>query len=231
MPEKNRYWQLDFARGFAVILMLIFHLFFDASYVGKIELEGLFFYLFPRFIGAMFVFISGFTMSYAFKNELHLLKRALKLATIAFSITTMTYILIPEKYVVFGIIHFFALSSLLVFPFIRKENLCIFFGMSFTLFGFYIQQFRFPINHFFWLGIVPEDFNTLDYYPLLPWFGILLLGIYTGKKVRLRKSQYRGGFVSFLGRHSLKIYLLQHPIIILLLHLYYGDILSRFIKM
>lgn len=223
-----RYWQIDFARGIAVILMLFFHLFFDASYFQKIELSGVFWFVFPRFIGGMFVFISGFTLSYS-KNR-NFARRIAKFATIAIAITIATAIIAPEEFVIFGIIHFFALASFLAIFFVKREKICLLLGTILTILGFYIQQFRFPFWHLLWLGFIPQGFRTLDYYPLLPWFGVMLLGIYFGKKIKIRASDYKGGFVSFLGRHSLLVYLLQHPIIVLLLHLYYGDVLQSILR-
>ncbi len=224
-----RYWQIDFARGIAVILMLVFHFFFDASYFKKIQLDGIFWFIFPRIIGGMFIFISGFTMAKTLKGFNP--KRFLKFSAIALAITFVTFIFVPEEYVVFGIIHFFALASVIAVPFSRKPNLCLPIGVLITITGFYIQQFRFPFYHLLWLGIIPTNFRTLDYYPLLPWFGFMLIGIYFGKKVKLNASVYRGGIVSLLGRNSLKIYLLQHPIIILILQICYGDIISRALQL
>ncbi|MEM4455973.1 MAG: heparan-alpha-glucosaminide N-acetyltransferase [Archaeoglobaceae archaeon] len=229
-----RYWQIDFARGIAVILMLFFHLFFDASYFQKIELSGAFWFVFPRFIGGMFIFISGFTLSYTHRDRtlfsVSKLRRIAKFAVIAIAITIATMMFAPDEFVVFGIIHFFAVASLLAMFFVKKEKVCLFLGVCLTILGFYIQQFRFPFWHLFWLGLIPEGFRTLDYYPLLPWFGVMLLGMYFGKKIRLRAVNYKENFVSFLGRHSLAIYLIQHPVIVLLLHLYYRDVLQSILK-
>lgn len=179
----------------------------------------------------MFIFISGFTLSYTYESDLRkVAKRVAKFAMIATTITIATMIFAPEEFVVFGIIHFFTIASFLSILFVKRERICLVLGLLLTIFGFYIQQFRFPFWHFLWLGFIPQGFRTLDYYPLLPWFGVMLLGIYFGKKIKLRASDYRGGFVSLLGRHSLAIYLLQHPIIVLLLHLYYQDILQSILR-
>lgn len=214
--------------------MLFFHLFFDASYFQKIELSGFFWFAFPRFIGGMFIFISGFTLSYTYRERnlwsVAKLRRVLKFALIAIAITIVTAIFAPNEFVVFGIIHFFALASLIAIFFVKREKLCLILGISFTVLGFYIQQFRVPFWYLFWLGLIPEGFRTLDYYPLLPWFGVMLLGIYFGKKVTLKVSDYKDSLVSFLGRHSLAVYLIQHPVIVLLLHLYYQDILQSILK-
>lgn len=225
-----RYWEVDFARGIAVILMVLFHFYFDSYYFGKIQLEGFFWYLFPRIIGGMFIFISGFTFSFAYKGFKHALRRAAKFGVIAIGITIATYILSADEFVLFGIIHFFTLASLIAVFFAGKKNLSFLLGLAIAIFGFYIQQFRFQITYLSWLGLIPEGFRTLDYYPLMPWFGIFLLGMSFGYRINLKSKIYRENPINFLGRHSLMIYLIQHPIIVILLQLYYGDIFEILIE-
>lgn len=66
-----------------------------------------------------------------------------------------------------------------------------------------------------------------DYYPLVPWFGFALLGIWAGWRLypgRTRRftlpdlahvAPIRA--LSFLGRHSLVIYLVHQPVLLALL--------------
>jgi uncharacterized membrane protein len=76
------------------------------------------------------------------------------------------------------------------------------------------------------LGIHGASFMTVDYTPLLPWFGVVLLGMGAGEflygeGVRHFTAPRLPAFfvppLSFLGRHSLVIYLVHQPVIILLL--------------
>jgi uncharacterized membrane protein len=75
----------------------------------------------------------------------------------------------------------------------------------------------------------PAVFVTVDYFPLLPWLGVVSLGLFAGKilytdyKRRyylpdLSQSLLTRTF-GFLGRHSLLIYLIHQPIIIIVLYL------------
>lgn len=225
-----RFWEIDFARGIAVILMLIFHVFFDAYYFGKIKLEGDFWFYFPRFIGGMFIFISGFTFSIVYKNFKPVFRRTLRLSLIAFGITLATLIFAPEKVVVFGIIHFFALASVFGLPFIGKPILSLFCGFLLLFANLQISELRSDHPYLLWLGIMPYGFRTLDYYPMIPWFGVFLIGMFFGSYYRRESQNYWNNPISFLGRHSLAIYLLQHPIIVILLQIYHGDIFTELIS-
>ncbi|MCX8172682.1 MAG: DUF1624 domain-containing protein, partial [Archaeoglobaceae archaeon] len=137
-----RLWEIDFARGFAVILMLLFHLFFDAYYFGKIQLEGPFWFFFPRFIGGTFIFISGLTFAIAYKSIKRVLRRTLRLLFVAFLITVTTLIFAGERAVFFGIIHFFSLASLLGFLFIGRPFLSLAVGMLVLIANFYISELQ-----------------------------------------------------------------------------------------
>ena len=56
---------------------------------------------------------------------------------------------------------------------------------------------------------------TQDWRPLFPWAGALFVGIAAGKRfAQCAKDKKIGtGPVSFLGRHSLIIYLLHQPVL------------------
>jgi uncharacterized membrane protein len=229
-----RYWEIDFARGTAVILMVIFHIFFDSYYVGKIPpLEGEFWYYFPRFIASMFIFISGLSLSISCRKNClrRAMKKASKLALLALLITVVTYLSVREGYVVFGILHFLSLATLIGLAFVKKPVLSFFSGITAFILGIYLMNFRFDTYLFLWVGLIPRDFYTLDYFPLLPWFGVFLFGLTCGslyRPFRDVKFPFRD-LVILLGRNSLKIYLIQHPLILLALHLVYGDVLQKFI--
>jgi|SRR5208337_1731531 len=75
-------------------------------------------------------------------------------------------------------------------------------------------------------GIYAPSFMTVDYTPLFPWFGVVLIGMGTGEFLygegmrhfaapRLPEIFVRP--LAFLGRHSLVIYIVHQPVIILLL--------------
>ena len=222
-----RYPEIDIARGAAVILMLLFHSFFDAHYFGKIELSGDFWYYFPRFIGGMFIFISGYTLSVVKPDFSRLRRKVLKLAALSLAITAVTLVFVPEKTVVFGIIHFFTLATLLGYLFLRFPKIHLPAGIALFFAGIALNQIRVGTNMLVWLGLMPYGFTTLDYYSLLPWFGVFLLGMFFGNVARPKGANLNVPVVSFLGKNSLKIYVIQHPVIILLLHLYFGDILQQ----
>jgi uncharacterized membrane protein len=81
----------------------------------------------------------------------------------------------------------------------------------------------------FWLlpfGVVPEGVVMPDYRPLLPWFGIVLIGLFFGNLVygdgrRPTVTEDKAPVLARpllpLGRNALFVYLIHQPIIIALL--------------
>jgi uncharacterized membrane protein len=71
-------------------------------------------------------------------------------------------------------------------------------------------------------GVVPENLVMPDYRPLLPWFGVVLLGVFAGNVVYgggKRPALFAGKApvaarpLPPLGRNSLFIYLIHQPIL------------------
>ncbi len=149
----------------------------------------------------------------------------MKLLIFAALVTLFTSIFVPEGTIYFGILHFFAASSFLVPLFIRYNRLNLVAGLSIVTAGFYLQQTDFNFSYLFWLGFMPRGFSTFDYFPLIPWLGVLLLGVYFGKSIagmtaNIRFNNRLAGKFVFLGKNSLTVYLVHQPILIILLLAY-----------
>lgn len=225
----KRIFAIDFIRGFAIILMILFNYSVTLTYFHVVNLPNSFLYWFvlPRIIGGIFIFISGVASYVAYQNfksrfSERYFRRGLKLLIFAALITIFSYVFVPQETILFGILHFFAFTSFLLPLLIKfnKRNLIL--GIVLVTFGIYLQLTSFNFSYFLWLGFMPNNFSTFDYFPLLPWIGLLMLGIYFGGQVAQKTSKFTlknifGRMFTFLGKHSLTIYLLHQPLLILLL--------------
>jgi uncharacterized membrane protein len=102
-------------------------------------------------------------------------------------------------------------------------------GILIIIAGIWTQTMQTDSHLLFWLGITYPGYTALDYYPLLPWFGFVLIGIYTGQTIlpdgKPRSKIATGDstpmrVLSFLGRNSLAIYLAHQPVIFAVLALW-----------
>lgn len=225
---RDRIQVIDLIRGIDIVLMVLFNYSVTLSHFGFVRIQPDFFYWsFPLVIASIFIFLSGVAASASFENNnegfsKRYFNRGIKLLIFASFVTLFTYIFVPEKTVYFGILHFFALSSLIVPFFIRYEKLNLVAALLIIISGIYLQTRDFSSPYLLWLGLMPEDFTTFDYFPLMPWLGVLLLGIFFGRSIIERTGHIKfknklAGTFSFLGKKSLTIYLIHQPVLIFFL--------------
>ena len=120
---------LDTIRGIAFILMFIFHIFIAlnlfTNYNYNIDSPIL------KIIGiisrTLFILLLGVSLYLSYinsKNEKDYkkkqIKRSLQLLLVGIYITIITYIVIPDKYIVFGIMHFMAIVLLILYNFVNN---------------------------------------------------------------------------------------------------------------
>jgi len=115
----NRFWEIDFFRGIAIIRMLIFNYSFALSFLGLYTFkEGL---LFPGLAAYIFIFLSGLCLTISYnrikKKSSNMYKkfslRGLKIFGYGILITIITYIAFPQFFIIFGILHFIGISIIL----------------------------------------------------------------------------------------------------------------------
>jgi len=212
-----RFWEIDFFRAAAIVMMIIFHALFYIDYFGFMELK-LYSGVIGRFqmlIPLIFLAVSGISSSIYSKNlgNKALLIRGLKLLAIALLITLVTWILFPKDFVFFGIIHLIA-SSIIIASFIKSKNLALILGIALLLISSGVNNFEVTYKYFSILGLKYNNLSTFDYYPLIPWLGVFLIGYYIGLRFywdrtpKIMKNKWVNAF-SLIGRHSLKIYFIH----------------------
>lgn len=230
----ERYWEVDAGRGIALALMIVFHFIFDLNFLGILKIEpyeGLPLLL-QRATISLFLLLVGVSLHISRErmNDKRtaavaekFAKRSLFLFAVAALITTATYAFLGGKgFVVFGIIHFIALCVLLtpIFLEFKVLNAVAGAGMLASSLFFQLPQAGTPL--LLWLGFTPPGFSSVDYVPLYPWLGLVLLGVFAGKTLypkgrrafKIRARQPEGtGLLSWMGRNSLSIYLAHQPML------------------
>ncbi|MEZ4658417.1 MAG: heparan-alpha-glucosaminide N-acetyltransferase [Caldilineaceae bacterium] len=130
----------------------------------------------------------------------------------------------------FGILHFIGVAIIITYPLLPYRWLNLALGVLILLAGPYVQAMRVETLWLVWLGPRPEYYPAVDYFPLMPWLGVVLLGIFGGNVL------YAAGVPRFvmpqighwlplrwlqlLGRNSLFIYLIHQPLLYGLVYLF-----------
>lgn len=230
--SAGRFWQIDFARGLAVVLMVIFNWSVTLDYFKIFSSGGgwLYWWLFPRLAASSFILLAGisfFLMAEKIKNFEELKKksfyRGIKIFALGLLATAATFFLTPNYTVWFGILHFFGISFLLAPFFVNVGKINLVLGILVLALGFYLNTLPQQNSFLLWLGLPPENFTTFDYFPLLPWFGVFLLGVFFGEKIHRnfsRPKNYPNNPLCFFGRNSLAVYVAHQPLLIAVLYLF-----------
>lgn len=232
--HEERLWEVDAARGIAVILMIIFHLAWDLQFLG-LSAVNVFsgpWQAFARGIGSSFAFLLGLALALVgarLGDQRALRHYALRRGAIIFGlgmlISLATFLALGEQYVRFGILHLLGAMLIIAAPFIALPAwIALSAGLLMIGLGALIAGRSLPGPWLLWLGIPQAGTAMADYYPLLPWGGPALLGVafgrwaYAGGKRRFALPSWattppiRG--LRLLGRHSLLIYLVHQPILL-----------------
>lgn len=234
---QSRWWEIDAARGVAVVMMVFFHLMWDLQFLGlsTVNVFSTPWQTFARGIGSSFVFLMGLSLALAGARLggggalwRYALRRGATIFGLGMLITLVTFLALGEQYVRFGILHLLGAMLIVAAPFVflpAWRTLTV--GLLMIVLGALIAGQSTQGPWLLWLGIPPAGVEMADYYPLLPWGGPALLGVAVGGWAYSRGTRRyslpelaRAPLVrslSLLGQHSLLIYLAHQPILLALL--------------
>lgn len=239
----KRFIEIDLARSIAIILMIVYHTAFDLDYFYNWNLDVTFgwWLLLQRFTASLFLFLVGVSAAITYqKNEKTWADHANRFMTIgiaALAITFATYVADPETYVRFGILHLIATSALLLPLVSRLKEGAIILGALLIALQPIVSQQHTTLAGLMLLGFALEGFRTVDYFPIIPWLGVIFIGYgvgyfwYVRRKLRVTRSENQellAAHISILrvlawpGRYALWIYLGHQPIILYVLWVLYS---------
>lgn len=234
--EKKRYRLFDSIRGLAVVNMVIFHFLYDVniiygrnpSWYGQKAV-----FIWQQGICWTFILLSGFVWRWGRKTNL---KRGIFLNICGLVITLVTYIVIPEEAIWFGILNLIGCAVLIMIPLdkvLGKIPPVPGIVVSFFLFLLFrnVQEGILSLKGLFAvslprvlynckvltpLGFPFPGFLSSDYFPLFPWLFLYMTGYFLfALAVRydlLRFAERVPGYgLAAIGRVSVWVYLLHQP--------------------
>ena len=220
MPSK-RYIEVDLVRGFALLLMVAFHFSYDLNHFEYIDINiryGLDWRYFRYLILTLFIATVGISLVLANTTKVDYKKvsqRALKLLIASSLISVASYFMNPSMWIYFGVIHFILVGSLVGLLFVKRPYLSLIVGVVIII----LYNLGFANMHWLYNALhetlhLPR--HTEDLVQFVPWFGVLLIGIFIGEKkwyaLGIKSNSLFEG-LAFLGQHALIIYLIHQPIL------------------
>lgn len=240
-PANTRYALLDCIRGLAVLNMVVYHGVYDwvciLNHPASWFTQGEAAYLWQQAICWTFILVSGAV----FPAGKHPVKRGMQVLGCGLVLTAVTVLAMPSEQILFGVLHFLGVAMLLsalAKPLLSKIPASVGAACSFILFlltktlpsgglgagdiliwplpeVLYNYKWTFPF------GLMGPGFYSADYFPVIPWLFLFWTGLFLW---RLVSACWREKMVSFetvpligwLGRHSLLIYMLHQPVLLLI---------------
>ena len=223
---------MDAARGVAILMMVLYHLTYDLDTFGGYPIESTsgFWALFADATATLFLFLVGVSLSISYAKADgqgrfgKFLLRGLRVFGYGLIITAVFWAF-GMGTVVFGILHLIGASIILAYPFLRHRFVSLAAGVLIFAVGVWMMSLDLTSQSLLLLpfGFVPEGLFMPDYRPLLPWFGVVLIGVSAGSIVYgsgespVSRRPFWGRPLGFLGRWSLGIYLVHQPVMIAML--------------
>lgn len=209
--------------------MIFLHVIWDLDFYDVMPLDTTIYSL-NKIVSFTFFLVAGISVSLAYrkKSTYQIMKHGIWIFNVGMGLTIITLFLIPQRPIYFGVLHCIGLSLLISIPFIRFKKYAVFPAFCAIIAGLVIDAIPVQSPSIVQLILGLHQSNiwqyTIDYFPVLPWLGVVLLGVAVGNIIyKDGKRQFRlpdiGSYkstrlVSFLGKNSLYVYLVHQPIII-----------------
>ncbi len=222
--NRGRVKILDALRGLCVVLMVIHHFNYDLVWLcGAPEwiftnpVLDFFHYVFA----GLFILISGISSHFSRSN----LRRGVKCFAVAMAMTVVTSLPFIDEPILFGVLHLLGVCMILygligpVLDRIPKALAPVLWISLIVLSSLLVNNTDIgrAARVLFPLGWTYPGFYSADYFPILPWVFVFLLGTWAGfyvKAGRLPRWFYRFTCPPFeyVGRRALIVYILHQPV-------------------
>ena len=242
--EKTRFHLIDEYRGFWIVNMIIFHGIWDLVYIFDCDWQWFqsdYAFIWQQSICWSFIFVSGFCWQMSRQN----FKRGLQVFGAGLLITVVTLVFVPDSRVIFGVLTLLGSSMLFMIPLhklFKKVN-----PRAGAIISFLVFLFVYPVNDGYfgfggteivtlprglyngwlgsYLGFTEPGFWSTDYFSILPWFFMYMVGYFTYRvvffgeescgKARIKAIMAKSVCppLGWIGHNSLIIYMLHQPVV------------------
>jgi len=227
LAPARRSDRLDLARAIAMLWMAAFHACFDLNHFGLIAPQN--FYADPVWtwqraaIVSLFLLTAGAGQSAAVRQPVgRFWRRWAQIAGCALLVSAGSWLMFPDSWISFGVLHGMAAMLLLVRALQRRSAgvLSVLALAALIAPAVWSHPF-FDARWTGWMGLVTHKPRTEDFVPVLPWLGVMLGGFVVGRWMQVHRPQTWQGPVPCgagpllkLARWPLSFYMLHQLVLI-----------------
>ncbi|WP_157271453.1 DUF1624 domain-containing protein [Azohydromonas aeria] len=235
MPQHERYDRLDALRALAMVWMALFHLSFDLNFYRLLQPPQNF-YADPFWTGqrtaivSLFLFCAGLSQALAQdlgQRPARFWWRWAQIAGCALLVSLGSWFMFPRSWISFGVLHGMAVMLVLARALAPLGRGLWPLALLALLLPHVVQHPVFDNRWLNWTGLVTRKPVTEDYVPVLPWLGVMLLGLAAGQWLLAHRRGLLSGALpaalmplARLGRWPLTFYMVHQPVLIALVLAY-----------
>jgi uncharacterized membrane protein len=235
MNSRSRFGGIDTLRGVAIVWMTVYHFCFDLNYLGWIQLRMLEDPVWTTqrtLIVSLFLLCAGLGQSVAVVQGQpwrRFWRRWAQIAGCALLVSVGSYLVFPSSFIYCGVLHGMALMLIVTRSSASWGRWLVPAGAVAIALAWWAPQahVRWPWMQVLdspawnWLGWVGHKPFTEDYVPMLPWLGVIWWGLAAGLWAQSLGAHWLAASIpavgrplAWLGRHSLRWYMLHQPVML-----------------
>lgn len=225
----TRFDRLDALRGFAMLWMAGFHFCFDLNVYGYFHprqafTADLFWTLQRACIVTLFLFCAGLSQAVALdagQAWARFWRRWGQIVVCAVLVSIGSATMFPQSWIYFGVLHGLAVMLVLCRLSAPLRGWLLPLAVVALVLPHVLRPAALNAPAFNWLGLVSREPVTEDWVPLLPWLGVVWLGLLLGQRLLRAHRPFLAASVpallrplAALGRWPLSFYMLHQPVLI-----------------
>jgi uncharacterized membrane protein len=224
--SRARVPAVDAMRAFALFAMIGYHFAFDLRFFGVIRTDFEHDPVCLAIRGAIlssFLLLAGVSLVLADRAAVpprRFWRNVGEIAACALLVSAGSYVMFPQTYIWFGVLHAIAVTLIVARRFTRKPAIAAGIGGLVILVGVLLSSHAFDSRALGWIGFMTARPYTEDYVPLFPWAGVIFIGVALGDLLARRNFapiaalNQAPAWLTMLGRHTLLIYMIHQPILL-----------------
>ncbi|MEK6822656.1 MAG: heparan-alpha-glucosaminide N-acetyltransferase domain-containing protein [Nanoarchaeota archaeon] len=225
--NAERVWTIDVVRGVLMLALLLANILLALSDPFTLPLRVLLldWHSALQALGVgIFLVTIGIALSLGYRRMGRAFARTallegIGLLFIGFFVTIATFINDPRTLIAFGIISLIGAAIMVSLVVVARPLLSLITGIILLVEGALLSLSPKLPSSLGWIGPSPFLQTSIDYYPIIPWTALVLIGIYLGYRLYPRpeivmRPRHALRPLTWLGKNALVIYLIHQPLIV-----------------
>lgn len=240
--STKRFLAIDILKVLAIAGMIVYHFFYIMNFLGvrDVDMHHGILEILGDAVRLLFLSLVGVTSVLSKRKSqalgehqvafvLRRLRQAGYVFVFAIIINLVTYIFVPDQFVKFGVLHMIALGIFCGSLLANRPYLSAQIGLGIILVDTWTTPTSGKSFAGYIIGLSTDNSPSLDYFPIFPWLGVILIGMLAGHwffQIVTKRTQAESNIdtsktakcIRFISSKALWIYITHIPILLLIVY-------------